>query len=874
MFPRRFQIAVACGAALGLAVVGSFGPLVRSRVASTAGRHGATVDVEAVLPTWSGVRLRGVDVTLAEVPSTRIHLDEVIVSIGWSSRRVALRGGRVASTGPWRTVVAELEAWRDAHLAGDGGGGEQAGGGGGRAVDVSGLDVHWQDAAEAPSQSVHAKDVQLERAGVRTRLAAREATIVGGPARVTVGGGAVAIVKADGGYRLAELGARDLDASLELPQPQTAPGVPSSATADVDDPPPEVPDEPAQGRRASGRGRGKPGSTGGGHASAGNGASGGAGGNTAGGRASGTGGKASPGPGDARVDGDAGALAARALMARQLLVEGARAIDAMLDPSAKIALASVRARVRRGEDTLNLGPGRLEVQRGDEGLAIELAPGARGAGDTPVTADQASHGKDQPGEPTARADEGARPAGDKDDHAAGSAQALTFRLTIPFDRPGDPPGEIAADVRGGPIWLSTIGVQDGDFGLLEVGRTSLEAQARVVLSADGRQLSLDGAGKVHRLSLRNKALSEEPVVGLELAWRGKVAAALDGSRVQVEEGELDVGAVRLLVSGEIERAGASRRVNGKFEVPLTPCQSMLDSAPRGLAPKLAGMRMAGSFALRGHARFDSANLDRDYDVRWDASNSCRVVEAPPEIDVERFRHPFRRTAYTPENEPVEIDLGPETTGWLPLAHISRFMEVAVLTTEDGGFFRHRGFDEEAIRNSIRENLRSGRFVRGASTISMQTAKNVYLDRGKNLSRKLQEAVLTMYLEQALTKEQILELYLNVIEFGPMVYGIGPAARHYFNVPAAELSLSQSLYLSSILPSPRKQHFGAGGAVTPQWAAYLHKLMTIAHKRGRINDDELEVGLRETPVRGAQVPHRTASEDRLPGDDDAASRLGP
>ncbi|MEJ7731505.1 MAG: biosynthetic peptidoglycan transglycosylase [Polyangiaceae bacterium] len=837
MVSRRFQFAVAGGAVLGLAVVGSFGPLVRNRAGAAAGHYGATVDIEAVLPTWSGVRLRGVDVTLAEVPSTRIHVDELVVSYGWSSRRVELRGGRVAATGAYRAVLGELEAWRDAHRAK--GGGESGGGAGaGRAIDVSGLDVEWQDTAEGPSQSVRAKDVQLERGRSHLRRARRP----GIRPRAGVGAGGTVLVKSDGGYRLAELGAR-ADAALSC-RPRT--GLPAAVDADDPPVPADVPDDMAQGsRRGAGRGRprAKPAAA------------------------------ASPTAPAARNDapsgGDAGAgdLGGRALVARTLLVEAARAVDAVVDPSARIRLDAVRARVRRGEDTLNLGPGSLKVERGDKALVVELAPGGGREG-APAPAGPARVAGGDVDSPGGAAD----PRAGKS--APGLPQALTFRLTIPFDRPEDPAGEVTADVRGGPIWLSTIGVQDGDFGLLEVARTSLETHARVVLSADARQLSFDGEGKVHRLSVRSKALSEEPVMGLELAWRGKVAAALDGSRLQVDGGEIDVGSTQLFVEGDYQRAGESRRVNARFEVPLSPCQSMLDSAPRGLAPKLAGMRMAGSFALKGHARFDSANLDRDYDVRWDASNSCRVVEVPSDVDVERFRHPFRRTAYTPENEAVEIELGPETDGWLSLAHISRFMEVAVQTTEDGGFFRHRGFDEEAIRNSIRENLRSGRFVRGASTISMQTAKNVYLDRGKNLSRKLQEAVLTMYLEQELTKEQILELYLNVIEFGPMVYGIGPAARYYFNVPAAELSLSQSLYLSSILPSPKKQHFGAGGAVTPQWASYLHKLMTIAHKRGRITEDELELGLRETPVRGAQVPHRSASDDSLPGDEDAASRLGP
>jgi membrane peptidoglycan carboxypeptidase len=196
---------------------------------------------------------------------------------------------------------------------------------------------------------------------------------------------------------------------------------------------------------------------------------------------------------------------------------------------------------------------------------------------------------------------------------------------------------------------------------------------------------------------------------------------------------------------------------------------------------------------------------------------------------------------------------------VPYSAISRFMEVAVLTTEDGRFPRHHGFDDEAIVNSIRENLRTGRFVRGASTISMQLARNVYLGRERTISRKLQEAVLTLYLEQELTKQELMELYLNVIEFGPLVYGVGPAARHYFNTSAGSLSLGQALYLSSILPSPSKQHFGAGGAVSAGYSGVLRRLMRHAHKSKRISDEELEEGLRETVILGSPSPAREPKE---------------
>jgi membrane peptidoglycan carboxypeptidase len=172
------------------------------------------------------------------------------------------------------------------------------------------------------------------------------------------------------------------------------------------------------------------------------------------------------------------------------------------------------------------------------------------------------------------------------------------------------------------------------------------------------------------------------------------------------------------------------------------------------------------------------------------------------------------------------------------------MEIALLTTEDGGFRRHHGFDSEAIKNSIREDLRRKKFVRGASTISMQLAKNLYLGKEKTLSRKVEEALLTMLLEAKLSKNDLLEIYLNIVELGPGIYGIEQAADYYFDESAKELSLGQALYLASILPDPTRTHFEPDGRISPRWGEYIKKLMHIAHRVKRITDAELEAGLEE------------------------------
>ncbi|MGK3995227.1 biosynthetic peptidoglycan transglycosylase [Sorangium sp. So ce1024] len=517
---------------------------------------------------------------------------------------------------------------------------------------------------------------------------------------------------------------------------------------------------------------------------------------------------------------------------RGALLRAAHGIDVALGEGAKVDVAGVTARLKRDADTLNLGPGSLAVRRESGSLVVELSPGEAGI---------AAVGTD-------------------------AQQALTFRLRVPLSDAKEIPQEIVADVQGGPIWLSTLGVREGDMGLFDVARTSIVSRARVVLSADGQTLGIDGEGRLKNLSLRSPALADEPIAGLDLAWRAKANGKLDGSKISAEDAEVDLGALRLIARGEYERAGASHRVRGSFQVPLTACQSMLDSAPRGVVGKLQGMRLAGSFGIEGKLRFDTASLDRTFLLDWDISNTCRVTEMPPELSVDRFKRAFRRLVYGPGGQRVEIESGPGTPEWVPYEDISRFMEVAVLTTEDSGFHRHHGFDEQAIKNSIRENLRKRRFVRGASTVSMQLAKNLYLERTKSVARKLQETLLTMYLEQELTKEQIMELYLNVVEFGPLVYGIGAAARHYFNASAAQLSLGQALYIASILPNPKVQHFSPSGEVTPAWSGYLRKLMQIAHKRRRISDEELEKGLQETVVRGSPAPHLAPRQPSGEGDD--------
>jgi monofunctional biosynthetic peptidoglycan transglycosylase len=140
--------------------------------------------------------------------------------------------------------------------------------------------------------------------------------------------------------------------------------------------------------------------------------------------------------------------------------------------------------------------------------------------------------------------------------------------------------------------------------------------------------------------------------------------------------------------------------------------------------------------------------------------------------------------------------------WVPIERISPNLVRAVLAGEDARFFQHDGFDYDAIQKAAEENWEKGEIVRGASTITQQLAKNLYLSESRDPLRKLREAMITRSLEKNLPKWRILELYLNVIEWGDGIYGAEAAARTYFNASAASLSPAQAAHLAAMIPNPR------------------------------------------------------------------------
>ncbi len=159
---------------------------------------------------------------------------------------------------------------------------------------------------------------------------------------------------------------------------------------------------------------------------------------------------------------------------------------------------------------------------------------------------------------------------------------------------------------------------------------------------------------------------------------------------------------------------------------------------------------------------------------------------------------YREREFKEKEKPYRVD-----QVWVSLSTISPYLIKAVLIAEDDKFWSHQGFDYEAIQKAIEKDVKARRFKFGGSTISQQLARNLYLSPVKNPFRKIREAIITWRMERVLPKKRILELYLNVVEWGEGIFGAEAASRHYYGKPSSELTLQEAARLASVLPNPRK-----------------------------------------------------------------------
>jgi hypothetical protein len=351
----------------------------------------------------------------------------------------------------------------------------------------------------------------------------------------------------------------------------------------------------------------------------------------------------------------------------------------------------------------------------------------------------------------------------------------------------------------------------------------------------GARLELEGDLSLAQIILHHPLVSSQTLGPFDGQLR--VALVVDDQLRdwQLRTLRLTRGPLALELSGKVGLSATKRFVSARISVPPLSCQKLLGALPRGFAPRLRGMALRGSVGLEARVELDGQNFaDGAVEVSLEPM-SCRVSVDPPSTDVRALNGTISIRVRDEAGRPKNWLLGPENPHYVELEQISPHIRNAFVVAEDARFFAHRGFDTQQLRRAFLFDLRAGRVVRGASTISQQLVKNVFLSHERTLSRKFQEAVLTWRLEQVVSKRRILQTYLNLLELGPGIYGVGPAARRYFGRSAGELNPLQAAHLAALTPSPRPlaRRF-AHEAPGPAWRERLRKHLRDLRRNGKID----------------------------------------
>lgn len=399
----------------------------------------------------------------------------------------------------------------------------------------------------------------------------------------------------------------------------------------------------------------------------------------------------------------------------------------------------------------------------------------------------------------------------------------------------------------------------------ELGR--VDAQLSVKTEA-GQAIALAGEASLRDAAISAARIAATPVQGIGISVRGKGRFLPLANRLEIAEAALTTPSdATLQLSGAVEWSRDHYLFDIDAVLPKTPCTNAVRAIPEDLLAEMSLASWQGKLGGKLRVRLDSRALDKT-ELDLDLDEHCEFVTVPAMADLRRFHQPFLHSVLEPNDKLFEMETGPGTENWTYIEDISPFFVHAVLAHEDAGFFNHRGFSMLHVRNALVRNLKERRYVVGASTITMQLVKNVFLHREKTLARKIQEVLLTWWIERVMDKRDILELYLNVIEYGPGVYGIRNGARHYFNRLPDQLSPAESVYLSTILPNPKRYHSHfERGALSPQWAEQMRRMLVRLRERGSYSPEAAEYGLSElqnfrfvpegTPVPPRMIPGEAA-----------------
>ncbi len=394
-----------------------------------------------------------------------------------------------------------------------------------------------------------------------------------------------------------------------------------------------------------------------------------------------------------------------------------------------------------------------------------------------------------------------------------------------------------------------------DFETLDLSHLTGGGPARIQSGRADGGLHLRGRGgavratgqvRLDELSAMWPLLSGRGIDGLDLLADVDVSWDRVSGEVRLANLAATLGTTEVTAWGVLADAEHPDRYDIHMVLGPAPCDDIVRSIPVGLRPNLADLRLDGHVTLRLRLRgrrddIDSLRLTVDSELE-----GFEVASGGP--DIAALAGPFVHEVRLGDGVTVGrlVSLHPTSPGFTGYAATPVFLRSAIVASEDVAFWRHNGFDLRQIGASLARNLESGRIERGGSTVTQQLVKNLFLGGERTLARKLQEAFLTWRMEEELPKRRILEIYMNIVEWGPNVYGIREAAWHYFKKRPAHLSLKESAFLAAILPSPvRLGRSGPTGRPSPLVRARVERILRRMQLLGYVSE---HAGRGAPPVR--------------------------
>lgn len=329
--------------------------------------------------------------------------------------------------------------------------------------------------------------------------------------------------------------------------------------------------------------------------------------------------------------------------------------------------------------------------------------------------------------------------------------------------------------------------------------------------------TLEGEGRTTGLTVEHPMLADGPVGPFDLSLQGKMAVevrnrATRAAEITISDVRVDIDRVGFDFEAFVDTTPDAWKVQARFDTGKMLATDLGLAIPKGLLPNLQPMKGRGQLQVSAKLDVDKTRLKETvFDIDVD-TRRLKITEMNRRVDFEALRDVFTTRFEMPPEEGEEQgeiltrESGPNSDRWVPFELLPPLLAHAVTAQEDGGFYRHRGISMLHLRDSLILNLETGRFARGGSTITMQLARNLFLNRRKTLARKLEELILTWLLEKEFTKDELMTLYLNVVEFGPDIFGVGEASAHYFGRPPIALTPPQMAWLVRLLPNPRAQYY--------------------------------------------------------------------